>query len=222
MTAFAPCVVRYSTALGTTRSLACVAETAQLDTTASATLFTRTRIKQLLRPEREKQGLLPSRPQEDGIRGCDGERRPADVFLPRGPDNRPAALDFAITSGLRADLWQHISETPNYAFEQYEEFKCAYQDTESHCRNSGFTFMPMILEGHGGAWSPAARRVCDFIERNQTAAWNEGQESTSKKLAQRVSCSLQRENARATLRRMVESDPQVAPTAWELDAEPLL
>ena len=58
--------------------------------------------------EKEKQGLLPGRPLEDGlsiktdVRG----RRPADVFLPQGSRysrGKPEALDFAVTSGLRAD-----------------------------------------------------------------------------------------------------------------------
>ena len=171
-----------------------------------------------LRPEREKQGLLPGRPPEDGARSLEAERRPADVFLPRGPDHR-AALDFAVTSGLRSGLWQQVAETPNCAFEKYEEFKCLYKDTAAQCRANGFNFLPMVMEAHGGAWSPAARKVLDFIACSQTAAWNEGQESTSKRLAQRLSCSLQRENARATLRRMVDAESPAAPAAWDLDTE---
>ena len=55
-------------------------------------------------PDREKAGLLPGRPASDGVKGKEGERRPADVWLPRGPCGRGEALDFACTSGLRTDL----------------------------------------------------------------------------------------------------------------------
>eukprot|EP00662_Eupelagonemidae_sp_cell21_P057239 gene57239-biopygen50387 len=63
-----------------------------------------------LRPELEKPGLLRPRllegvaeedgQQRGGARGPDG-RRPADVYLPCWRVGRPAALDFAVTSGLR-------------------------------------------------------------------------------------------------------------------------
>ena len=142
-----------------------------------------------MRPEREKQGLLPVRPTEDGLRETPGDRRPADVWLPRGTNNRPTALDFAVTSGLRNDFWQHVADNPSYVFEQYETFKREFKKTDEHCSSNGFTFQPMIVEAHGGGWSPAARRIWDMISRNQTAAWNDSQESTSQKIAQRLSCS---------------------------------
>ena len=63
-----------------------------------------------LGPELEKLGLLQPRPLL-GSRGEDGsdmphpddatQRRPADVYLPRWSSGGPAALDFAITSGLQ-------------------------------------------------------------------------------------------------------------------------
>eukprot|EP00973_Karenia_brevis_P005963 811082-Karenia_brevis.AAC.1 len=67
-------------------------------------------------PEREKAGLLPARPSEDGAPHAASEdevaeyaqtrrargRRPADIYLPRGIKGVPMALDFACTSGMRA------------------------------------------------------------------------------------------------------------------------
>ena len=169
--------------------------------------------------EREKHGLLPARPEEDGIRPVAGDRRPADVWLPQGPERRAAALDFAVTSGLRGDLWRTVPEDPNRVFVQYEEFKKTYKDTAQQCTTVGFTFCPMVLEAHGGAWAPSARRVWDSIARRASSAWNDGQESTSLKLAQRLSCSLHRESARAILRRLDEGDLALPPPAWDLEAQ---
>ena len=172
-----------------------------------------------LQAERERPGLLPSRPAEDGIRASPGDRRPADVWLPRGPQNRPTALDFAVTSGLRSDLWRQVAETPNHVFEFYEHYKRSYKDTERLCEDQGFAFLPMVMEAHSGAWSPSARRAWGFVARNMSAAWNEGQEPSSLKLAQRLCCSLQRENARAVLRRLAEADPGQVVGTWEPMAE---
>ena len=168
-----------------------------------------------LQPEREKQGLLPARPREDGIRASPGDRRPADVWLPRGPRNRPTALDFAVTSGLRAALWRQVAESPNHVFEQYEQYKRSYKDTQRLCEEQGFAFLPMVMEAHSGAWSPDARKAWDFVARSMSAAWNEGQEPSSLKLAQRLCCSLQRENARGVLRRLAEADLDQAAETWE-------
>ena len=78
-----------------------------------------------LRPEREKAGLLPARPADDGLAVMGGERRPADVWVPRGPGGTPEAFDFAITSGLRHDLLSRATEKPSDMCGQYEHFKLA-------------------------------------------------------------------------------------------------
>ena len=64
-------------------------------------------------PEKEKGNLLPGRSMEDGAPPrqdapprCDERRRPADIWFPRGVGERAGrrtAVDFAITSGMRAD-----------------------------------------------------------------------------------------------------------------------
>ena len=84
-------------------------------------------------PEREKPGLLPERPRDDGTPpgGGGGEapgvarsrRRPADVFFPRALGGTPAALGFACTSGLRADVLRDASTNPDSVLSAYEEFK---------------------------------------------------------------------------------------------------
>ena len=170
-----------------------------------------------LRPEKEKQGLLPNRPEEDGLRGVTGDRRPADVWLPRGANGRGQALDFACTSGLRTDLMQRVSETPNIVFEQYENLKRSFKDTARVCEEQGFEFIPMILEAHAGAWSPVARRIIDLVAKGQTATWNEPGNTSSLRIAQRLSTALHRDYARAILRRTVNPVSGMAVSGWDQD-----
>ena len=79
-----------------------------------------------LRPEKEKTGLLPGRPDDDGVSGQSGDRRPADVWLPRGLSSQGVASDFACTSALRSDLLSASAENPAFVFDQYETFKKQY------------------------------------------------------------------------------------------------
>ena len=79
---------------------------------------------------------------------------------------------------------------------------------------AGFKFTPMVLETHGGGWGPLARSVLDKIAKGQSAAWLEGQEPSSLRIDQRISCSMQRENARAVLRRLVPPTSQPAVGGW--------
>ena len=168
-------------------------------------------------PEREKAGLLPARPQEDGILGPPSSRRPADIFLPRGETGAPVALDFAVTSGLRQDWLRAVVAHPNHVFEEYEAFKRSYQDTEGICQSAGFRFLPMVMKAHGGSWSPAAQKAWDWLAKNQRASWSDGYEPTSLRIAQRLSCSLHRENARAILRRQVIPSTDLCADAWAFD-----
>jgi hypothetical protein len=166
-----------------------------------------------LNPELERPGLLPDRPGhgsvlEDGAPFAGqnhdpGARRPADVYIPRWRGGPPAAWDFAVTSGLRADVLPDSVVDPDAALTRYEDFKCSYKDTESLCRNNGFTFIPMVIEAVGGGWGKAARRVWSELAKTSALATGELQtESVSAVLLrQRLSMTLHRENARACLRR---------------------
>ena len=176
-----------------------------------------------MRPEKEKAGLLPGRPAEDGLQrnatredegagvhmqvAAHGLRRPADVFLPRGACGAPTALDFACTSGLRADRVRLAAEQPEQVASRYEDFKRNFKPpgeqagTEALCAQNGLRFVPMVLEAHGGGWSAVARQTLDVIARSVAAAWNEKPEVASLRIAQRLSTTLHRENARAILKR---------------------
>ena len=91
------------------------------------------------RVEREKANLLPQRPVEDGIKVETGARRPADVWIPRTGRMSGEALDFACTSGMRADFMNRTIEDGSAIFPWYEDFKRSYRDTDQKCADEGFT-----------------------------------------------------------------------------------
>ena len=102
------------------------------------------------RPEREKAGLLLGRPGEEGLPSSAGARRPADIWVRRGIHSEAEALDFAVTSGLRAALYRRIVEDQGILFAGYEAFKRDYKQTDRVCQDQGLRFTPVILEAHGG------------------------------------------------------------------------
>ena len=161
-----------------------------------------------LRPEKEKAGLLPQRPGNDGLPTVTdaSRRRPADVWLPSGPTHVSEALDFACTSGLQADMMERVVLQAPVVFSEYENFKRSYKNTDEMCEARGFKFTPMIAEAHSGAWSPAARAMFAFIAGKVAAAssTHTSEEVESLHFAQRLSITLQRENARAIMRRSAE------------------
>ena len=165
-------------------------------------------------PVREKAGLLPARPAEDGLGQTECLRRPADIWLPRVLGASGEALDFACTSGLRGDFLERSAVDGGSVFPAYELFKRSFKNTDIECSTAGFKFTPMVLESHGGGWSPMARSVLDRFAKAQSAAWLEGQEPASLRIAQRISCTLQRENARAVLRRLVPPTTLPALSGW--------
>ena len=167
-----------------------------------------------LRPEREKAGLLPGRPDLDGLPAVNSLRRPADVWLPRGLSGKGEALDFAVSSAMRGDLFRQAAESPDAVFQRYENLKRQYKDTDACCRAAGFLFVPMVLEAHAGSLSGTARGMLDWIARRAAAAEGEVFGTVSLKIAQRISCALHRENARAVLRRTSVPDEPKPASGW--------
>ena len=163
-----------------------------------------------LRPKVEKPDLLRPRPlvgsrEEDGksrkgSRGPDG-RRPADVFLPALRLGKPAALDFAVTSGLSIDLLPVSEEDASLPCSLYANRKRQFLDTAAHCQEEGIDFIPMIVEASSGSWGVDARNL--FREVSKTAARLTGDPYSVKleQCLQNFSISLHRANARAVLRR---------------------
>ena len=172
-----------------------------------------------LRPEREKAHLFPQRPISNGLPSSNGGRRPDDVWLPRGSTGKGEALDFAVTSGLQSELVVPVADTPGLVFQRYEQFKRSYKGTASSCETQGFAFVPMVVEAHGGGWSPLARATLDWISRQQAICHNESPTAVSLRVAQRISCTLHKENARAILRRTaVVPEASFPPSGWEEQA----
>ena len=163
--------------------------------------------------ELERPGLLPPRAANEGPPGGErdgpdldaGDRRPADVYLPRWRNGVPAAWDFAVTSGLRTDLLAASAASPSAATERYEEFKRQDLDTERQCAAQGLTFIPMVVEAHGGGWGREARRAFAILAKRVADATGEEAAIVADRHAQRLSVSLHRENARAVLRRLQPS-----------------
>ena len=136
--------------------------------------------------------------------------------VPSGPSvlSRPVSGTVAVTAVATA-----AAADPGSVFEHYEHFKRSHKNTELVCRDQNLKFTPMILEAHGGGWSPTFRRMVDWIARSAAAANHETPAAVSLRIAQRIACSLQRENARAVLRRHADTQGAPETSAWaEIDS----
>ena len=170
-----------------------------------------------LNPELERPGLLQPRPlsgasQENGTnRDSNSNRRPADVYLPRWRRGAPAALDFAITSGLRSDMVNRSAEDGSNATKAYEDVKRSYLQTESLCQEEGITFIPMICEADGGGWGPAAHKVWTDLAKHKSIISGETDSIIVNRLLQSLGLILHKENARSILRRSPGyTDPDIS------------
>ena len=160
-----------------------------------------------LNPELERQGLLQPLPpvstvQDSGVdRDPNLLRRPADIYLPRWRRGLPAALDLAVTSGLRNDLVDRTAQDGTTAVKSYEAFKRSYLNTESSCKENGITFIPIICKADGGGWGQAAHAVWGELAKYKSSMTGESSSITATHLLQSLGLILHRENARAILRR---------------------
>ena len=80
----------------------------------------------------------------------------------------------------------------------------------------------MVCESHSGAWAPNARRILDKVAKGIAANNGERCEVASLRLAQRISVTLHRANARAILKRVALMDtdaanPEAVDSPWEED-----
>ena len=99
----------------------------------------------------------------------------------------------------------------------YEYYKRTYLDTQVQCSHQGFRFLPFVVEAHGGGLAICARRILSFIAKAGAARNGEEIEVEAAGLSRRISISLQRENARAVLRRLWPDGgitPAPDPGAW--------
>ena len=160
-----------------------------------------------LNPELERPGLLQPRPltgavQESGAdRHPQSLRRPADVYLPRWRRGMPAALDLAVTSGLKTDMVRRSAENGSAAVIAYEDYKRSFLDTDTTCQEEGINFIPLMCEADGGAWGPAANTVWSELAKRKSVLTGEQISTTVTRLLQSLGLILHKENARAILRR---------------------
>ena len=160
-----------------------------------------------LSPEVEKPGLLPARPTELGF--CEAgtsataqARRPADVYIPQWGLRGPAAFDLAVTSGLRGDVLAASAADGSRASAAYEARKRSHQHTEAQCDAQGLQFVPLVAEACGGGWGKTAMITWRTLGSLISARTGESTSIVIEQLLQSLSVSLQRENARAVLRRL--------------------
>ena len=157
-----------------------------------------------LSPEVEKPGLLPPRTDEggnpeDGVRG-QGGRRPADVYIPQWGLHGPAAFDLAVTCGLRPGQLGAVAADGGRPAADYEARKRSHLDTQRLCEQQGIQFVPLVVESNGG-WAPSALRAWQDLARAVAARSGEAASVEADRLFQALAVTLQRENARAVLRR---------------------
>ena len=162
------------------------------------------------RPEPEKPGLFRPRSFtanqriEDRV-GGDGlgpeARRPADVFIPRWDLGGSAALDFAVTSGLKTSQLEQTAADGLSSLTSYEAIKDAFKDTAAHCASEGISFIPMIAEAHSGAWGPRATKVWIRLGKALSMLSGESAALEALQVRQNLGLSLHRETTRAILRR---------------------
>ena len=111
---------------------------------------------------------------------------------------------------MRSDKMQQSRENPLSVITDYEHFKRHFtpagdtSTTERQCLSNGFKFIPMVIESHSGGWGKEALQVIGDIAKSVSAVSPDDIEAASLRIAQRLSISLQRENARAILQRLVE------------------
>ena len=158
-----------------------------------------------LNPELERPGLLQQRPligpsQESGTaRDPNVNRRPADVYLPKWRNGTPAALDIAVTSGLRADLVDKSAEDGSTATTQYEDYKCSFMNTATIFQEEGNSFIPLVCEADGGGWGPAANRVWSELAKYKSILTGEHSSIHATRLLQSLGIILCRKNARSII-----------------------
>ena len=172
-----------------------------------------------LNPHREKPGLLPPRPDAECIKekAHSSGRRPADIWLPQWCDGGPAALDFAVTSGMTAADLHRSAIDHTAAIVDYEAYKRNYLSTAASCEQQGLQFLPMVVEGHGGTWGATAKDAFKALCRGHSSHNGVSMLSSCSDFAQRMSTTLERENARAILRRLTPVgplDPGCNAAAW--------
>lgn len=155
-----------------------------------------------LSPELEKAGLLEATFEDHAGRPSRAQgRRPADVWVPHWSVHGAAAFDFAVTVGLRADCVREAAADGAHPVAEYERRKRHFLGTDAACRGAGLTFVPMVVEACGGGWGQSAVAAFRAVAARNGARAGTSAEDAEARLVERLGLVLQRECARAVLRR---------------------
>ena len=120
-------------------------------------------------------------------------------FLAGGMDSQRL---WTLLFGLRTNVIDRVATDGSAAVVAYEHRKRSHLGTEDLCSQEGFSFIPLVVEAHGGSWGFEARKAFSNIALRATATSGESSAVAVDKLTQRLCCLLQRENARAVLKRL--------------------
>ena len=136
-------------------------------------------------------------------------RRPADVYVPHWGLHGPAAFDLAVTAGLRHGTLHHLLSEAHKPVWDYEARKCSHLQTQELCSAQGIQFVPLVVESRG-SWGPTAVKTWLALAQATAAQSGEAVSVEASRLYEMLAVTLQRENARAVLRRL----PDPAPVSW--------
>ena len=106
-----------------------------------------------------------------------------------------------MTSGLRQGAVSASARCGARAAADYEERKRQHLHTQATCAAEGLQFVPLVAEACGGGWGPAAERAWKALAQAVAARTGETAAVEQERLLQALGVALQRENARAVLRR---------------------
>ena len=111
------------------------------------------------------------------------------------------AFDLAVTSGLQQGAAAASAASGGRAAEDYEARKRAHLQTATACANEGLQFVPLVAEAAGGGWAPVAMKTWRQLAQCMAARSGDDAALELDRLLQTLAVALQRENARAFLRR---------------------
>ena len=123
------------------------------------------------------------------------------MYVPQWGLHGPAAFDLAVTSALRGDVLAASASDGSRACAAYEDLKRVHQQTLAQCEAQGLQFEPLVVEARGG-WGKTAMNTWRSLGSLLSARTGEPASLTIDQLLQSFSVALQRENARAILRRL--------------------
>jgi hypothetical protein len=118
---------------------------------------------------------------------------------------------------MRSRVLAALAADGGHAATSYEERKRQHLNTATQCQAQGIQFQPLVAEACGGGWGPGAVKVWKQLAALVAARSGASPGEAKDQLMQSLSVALQRENARALLRRLPAAeevgpglaDPQV-------------